>query len=276
MTEKNAIVRVLEPVDFHGQELVVIDREGEPYVAMKPVVEGMGMDWKGQHVKLRDGATRFCVEVISMQMPGDDQERDVTVVPLRKLPGWLMTLQPRRMKPEIAARVRLYQAECDDALWAYWSTGIVMNPRAVTSLTANEILLQAVQSLVDQERAVAELRGEHRQIVGRVDAIEQRHVTAERDLLALPEPVVVPDALSTRAKVVRAVRTYCRASEVPYPDAWGALYREYRDRYHLDLVTRARHEGCAPMDMAERLEEEGCPIFDDLYAVAHALFAPKP
>lgn len=260
-------VRVLEPVDFHGQALTVVDREGDPYVAMRPIVEGMGLDWKGQYAKLRDGG-RFCVEIISMQMPGDDQARDITTIPLRKLPGWMMTLQPGRMKPEIAARVRLYQAECDDALWAYWSAGIAVNPRVETALSRDELLLQACQSLVEKERRLVAVEG-------RVEAIEQRHVDSERDLLALPAPAAVPDALSTRAKVVRAVRTYCRASEVPYPDAWGALYREYRDRYHLDLVTRARHEGCAPMDMAERLEEEGCPVFDNLYAVAHALFAPK-
>lgn len=33
-------------VPFHGDSLYVVNHNGEPYVPMKPVVEGMGLDWK--------------------------------------------------------------------------------------------------------------------------------------------------------------------------------------------------------------------------------------
>jgi len=125
------VVRALDPVDFHGQALMVVSRDGEPYVAMKPIVEGMGLDWRSQHRKLTDEQGRFCMVMMTMQLPGDDQDREVTTIPLRKLTGWLMTLQPSRMEGAIAERVLLYQNECDDALWAYWKNGIAVNPRAI-------------------------------------------------------------------------------------------------------------------------------------------------
>lgn len=32
-------------VPFHGAELYVVNHNGEPYIPMKPIVEGMRMDW---------------------------------------------------------------------------------------------------------------------------------------------------------------------------------------------------------------------------------------
>jgi phage antirepressor YoqD-like protein len=127
------IVRTLAPVDFHGQSLTVIDREGKPYVAMRPVVEGIGLDWRSQHVKLSDDLGRWGMVMITTLQSADGKEREMACIPLKKLTGWLMTLQPSRMDNEVSARVLLYQNECDDALWDYWTQGVAENPRVAIS-----------------------------------------------------------------------------------------------------------------------------------------------
>ncbi len=35
----------LLPVPFHGNPLYIVEHNGEPYTPMKPIVEGMGLDW---------------------------------------------------------------------------------------------------------------------------------------------------------------------------------------------------------------------------------------
>lgn len=85
------------PVLFRDATLYLVDVDGEPYVPMKPVVEGMGLSWQPQHEKLQSNQRlATCTTEIVMQLPGDDQRRKVTCFPLRKLPGWLMTIQPSR------------------------------------------------------------------------------------------------------------------------------------------------------------------------------------
>lgn len=106
-------------VPFHGRNLYVIPHDDEPYTPMRPIVDGMGLDWKSQHVKLVS-SERFCVVEITTQIPGDDQGRAVICMPVRKLPGWLMTIHPRKVKPELRATILAYQNECDDVLWRYW------------------------------------------------------------------------------------------------------------------------------------------------------------
>lgn len=123
-------------VPFHGNTLYVIDNSGQPVVPMKPLIEGMGLAWQPQHRKLSESRLSTCVTEMVMQMPGDDQRRSVTCLPLRKLPGWLMSIQPGKIKNlEVRARVIQYQDECDDVLWRYWNEGVAVNQRRLTGLT---------------------------------------------------------------------------------------------------------------------------------------------
>ncbi|MGZ0721698.1 phage antirepressor N-terminal domain-containing protein [Kluyvera cryocrescens] len=122
-------------VPFHGTELYVVNYNGEPYTPMRPIIDGMGMDWASQFTKLKQ---RFKTSVvkITMQLPGDDQRRDVICLALRKLAAWLNTISPNKVKADIRNRVIQYQEECDDVLYEYWTKGQVTNPRkAATSKT---------------------------------------------------------------------------------------------------------------------------------------------
>ncbi|WP_419776110.1 phage antirepressor N-terminal domain-containing protein [Mixta mediterraneensis] len=42
------------PFTFHGDKLYIVEHKGEPYVAMKHVVEGMGLSRGSQHIRLKD------------------------------------------------------------------------------------------------------------------------------------------------------------------------------------------------------------------------------
>lgn len=122
----------LIPVPFRGTTLYIVSHEGQPFTPMKPIVEGMGLDWAAQFTKLKTNEKRFCVAEIAMQVPSDFQRRNVVCLPLRKLPGWLMSIHPNKVKPEIKDSIIAYQNECDDVLWQYWSQGTAVNPRLHT------------------------------------------------------------------------------------------------------------------------------------------------
>ena len=114
-------------VPFHGTTLFLVEQNNEPYTPMKPIVEGMGLAWHGQFEKLNRNQERWGIRVI--RIPSPSGEQDTLCMPLRKLPGWLMTIQPSRLKPEIREKASAFQNECDDVLWNYWTKGIAVNPR---------------------------------------------------------------------------------------------------------------------------------------------------
>lgn len=114
-------------VPFHGNDLLLVGVGGDPFTPMKPIVEGMGLAWQVQHRKLDSNKERWGITM--MVIPSKSGDQETLCMPLRKLPGWLMTIHPTRVKPEIREKIIQYQNECDDVLWEYWTNGHATNPR---------------------------------------------------------------------------------------------------------------------------------------------------
>lgn len=134
-------------VPFHNSELIVVDYNNQPYTAMRPVVEGMGLAWQAQFDKLKQ---RFSSVIMEIMTTGKDgKQYQMLCLPLKKLFGWLMTVSPNKVKPELRDTVIKYQEECDDVLWDYWTKGKAVNPRKSTPKD-RENLRHAVSNLVSR------------------------------------------------------------------------------------------------------------------------------
>lgn len=111
----------LMPVPFYEDTLVIVRKNAEPFVAMKSIVEGMGLAWQVQHRKI---AEKFDSTVSEIDTVAEDGKlRGMTCLPLRKLPAWLYSISPNKVAPELRHKIIRYQEECDDVLWDYWSKG---------------------------------------------------------------------------------------------------------------------------------------------------------
>lgn len=132
-------------VPFYGTILFLVNVNGEPYTPMKPIVEGMGLAWNGQFEKLNRNQERWGIRVT--RIPSESGEQETLCMPLRKLPGWLMTIHPTRVKPEIREKILRYQNECDDVLWEYWTKGIAVNPRGLSEF---DRLVRRIDSLTQR------------------------------------------------------------------------------------------------------------------------------
>lgn len=125
MTNNSTAIATAKIIPFRQKELLLIDNAGEPFVPMKPVVEGMGLAWQVQHRKLMAG--RFASVITMMVTTGADGKRyEMACLPLRKLAGWLMSIHASKVRPELREGVIAYQNECDDVLWSYWNEGIAI------------------------------------------------------------------------------------------------------------------------------------------------------
>jgi len=63
---------------------------------MRPVVEGMGLSWQGQHEKLAARRDQFnCQDILTVG--GDGKRREMLCIPLRRYPMWLATINPAKI-----------------------------------------------------------------------------------------------------------------------------------------------------------------------------------
>ena len=128
MSDISTAVAKSNVIPFRSTKLLLVERDGQPFVPMKPVVEGMGLAWQTQHRKLMAG--RFASVITMMVTTGfDGKQYEMACLPLKKLPGWLMSIHASKVRPDLRENVLAYQDECDDALWAYWNEGRAVNHR---------------------------------------------------------------------------------------------------------------------------------------------------
>lgn len=122
-SESGSISNSTIVVPFHGADLLLVQFDGEPYVPMKPIVDGMGLAWSVQHRKIH---AKFGATITEMVIVAEDgKNREMSCLALRKLPAWLYSVNPNKVAPEIKDKVIQYQEECDEVLWQYWTNGSV-------------------------------------------------------------------------------------------------------------------------------------------------------
>lgn len=164
--ENNVQRRTAAIVPFRSAKLLLVEHEGHPFVPMKPVVEGMGLTWQSQHVKLTSGRFNTCITEIVIQLPGDSQRRPVTCLPLRKLTGWLMSIHPGKVREALRDDIIAYQNECDDVLWSHWNQGHVSSGVGAT-VAAALLGLDGARTISNVIRnRVAKLDVEHQRSAG--------------------------------------------------------------------------------------------------------------
>lgn len=107
-------------VNFHGAELYGFELGGIVFIALKPIVAGMGLNWSGQEQRVkRDPVLR---EGICMtHMPGRGGPQDTICLRLDLLHGWFFTIDSTRVKPSLRERVEVYQRECYRVLYRHFA-----------------------------------------------------------------------------------------------------------------------------------------------------------
>lgn len=116
----------LSPVTFHGDTIFCIDYQNQPFTPAKPIVENLGLGWASQSQKLNANKERWGITIIVI--PSESGDQQTLCLPVRKLPSYLASINPKKVREELRPKIELYQAESDDALWNYWMTGRAERP----------------------------------------------------------------------------------------------------------------------------------------------------
>ena len=115
----------LQTITFNDQQITVVDQNKMHYVAMKPICENIGLEWSGQARKLQKAQQKYgCVH---MYIPTNSGNQEMLFIPVTKLNGWLFSINPEKVKPELRDTLIKYQEECFIALHDYWNKGIAIN-----------------------------------------------------------------------------------------------------------------------------------------------------
>ncbi len=121
-------------VTFHGAPLTVITQADQKLVAMKPIVEGIGLGWQSQYNRIQRQPVLKSVVVMMNTTGADGKSYQMLCLPLDYLNGWLFGVDANRVREDIRDTLIMYQRECYQVLANYWQQGEAVNPRAQKAL----------------------------------------------------------------------------------------------------------------------------------------------
>jgi hypothetical protein len=107
-------------VQFHDQNLTAAMIDGKPYVAMKPICENIGLQWEGQFQRIKRHLVLSSTMCMTHIVAEDGKQREMLMLPLDYLNGWLFGIDVARVKPDIKDRLTDYQRECFQVLADYF------------------------------------------------------------------------------------------------------------------------------------------------------------
>lgn len=106
-------------VKFNNQQIPVYFVNDQPFVAMKPICENIGLNWNGQFQRIKRNhilSKGMCM----IHTPTNGGNQEVVTLPFAYLNGWLFGIDANKVKPEIKDTLVKYQLECYDVLYKYF------------------------------------------------------------------------------------------------------------------------------------------------------------
>lgn len=134
-------------INFKSEEIEVFEKT--QLVVIKDICANLGIEYKRQYHKLKSDET-YQSKLIKVKTNGGMQ--DVFCIPLSKLNGWLFSINPNKVKPEVRQKLIDYKNECFDVLYRHF------NPKADTHQLERENveLRRALNRLLKQPTPTCE------------------------------------------------------------------------------------------------------------------------
>ncbi|MDG6254870.1 phage antirepressor N-terminal domain-containing protein, partial [Glaesserella parasuis] len=132
-----------QTISFYGTDLITLKIDDVVYTAVLPIINALGLSQGTQSAKLQRNKEKF--SCTHMKTTGSDGKTyEMLCMPLKKLNGWLFSINPEKVRPDLKDRVIQYQEECFEALYNYWHFGKAERKTTTDERTG---LRQAVSAL---------------------------------------------------------------------------------------------------------------------------------
>lgn len=141
-------------VNFRGDQLYGFENDDGTFVALKPIVESMGMDWSAQLKRVKRNPILAEGMAIMATPFGRGGDQEAVSIKLELVNGWLLTIDTSRIEnDDVRERVLLYQRECYAVLYKHFYGRSQADRSASIEGTPNtEEPLQVKRSLVTEAR----------------------------------------------------------------------------------------------------------------------------
>ena len=133
----------IDRINFYTDEIIAIYESGQIWVAVRPIIENLGLDWNGQRRKIMSDPVLSQTVAQKSTVAQDGKERKMLCLPVEYLNGFLFKINPNKVKSEeTREKIIRYQKECYRVLYEYFFEGYAINKRFFEDVEAIKKELQ--------------------------------------------------------------------------------------------------------------------------------------
>lgn len=146
----------LATLSLEGAKVITVYDEatGEKFVALKPIVEVLGLDWGSQRKKLAR-LQREGVAISPYPVPTAGGVQEMLFIRVEDLPAYLYSINSSKVKPELREKLVKFKKETVKVINDYWNKGAVVNPR-VNPADLKAVIQEALKEYQEQRQELLE------------------------------------------------------------------------------------------------------------------------
>lgn len=166
----------MKTISFNGVEIIIAHKDGKDYLPIKPICDAIGIDAKAQRDKIQDDEFLKPTGVIIPSVGADGKGRDMFCLPVKYVYGWLATINPGKVAPEVREKVVEYRRECYEVLYEHFHYSLDRQ------LKANEEEIALLKEIAAAAVTEKEARNHRRSLEERLDKLRAKRLDLRPEL----------------------------------------------------------------------------------------------
>jgi hypothetical protein len=233
-----------EAIPFYGHELVAVQLgDGRIAAVLRWICEGLHLNQQSQMRSIR-GRRALAQGLVEVSVQTEGGRQAMPALTLQVLPGWLFSIDERRVREEARDDLVRFQLECVDVLAEYFvrkhqpalpmvaDSAAVAVAAQITELSGVVNLLrehlEGLLAVPDQVRGLTEQMGH---VAAIVEVLAERQDAAETHIAKIDERtqrLTTAHARTVQEQVDRLVR---ETSYLPIPLTYAIVYGRLKHRF---------------------------------------------
>ncbi len=158
-------------LEFNGKTIYFLAVDGKYWIAIKPICEALGVDYKAQHKALLRDEILHQLSSDQTMVAEDGKLRKMVSLPEEFIYGWIFRI--RSSSPELVA----YQKECYHVLFHYFHGAITRRTELLVERSHKEHRISELKSVLEatpEFQELQELEAEKKKIPKALSALDEQ------------------------------------------------------------------------------------------------------
>lgn len=160
-------------LEFNGKNINVLAKDGQYWVAIKPICEALGVNYERQRQNIQNDEVLCQLPAIQQVVAADGKLREMLCLPEKFIYGWLFSINSE------SDDLKKYKLECYNVLYEYFHGATTKRLTALRVKTDAEIELENLKAELEQTEVYKKFKEAESKVKGIAKELKEQ----DKDLL---------------------------------------------------------------------------------------------